>query len=102
MGTEHNQYQQNRGGYPKGSYASVVRTIQLELIFLQHVTKNMVEAFAGVENIIWGGGGGLPRLFFGKSKFLTSLVGTLSMMLVNKFVLGILNHVTSADEKCLS
>ena len=44
----------------------------------------------------------LPRLFFGKSKPLPSIVGTLVMMTVKKSGLGIQYLVTLADEKFLS
>ena len=39
--------------YPQESYAAVVRAIQLEWIFLQHVTKNTGDAFAGVDKMTW-------------------------------------------------
>ena len=41
----------------------------------------------------------LPRLFFGKSEYITPLIGTLSTMPVGKSGLGLLNPVTSANEK---
>ena len=43
----------------------------------------------------------LPRLFFEKTKTLSPIVGTLSTMNVNKYGLGILNAVTSAQGKYL-
>ena len=43
-----------------------------------------------------------PRLFFGKPKYLTPLIGILVTMLVKKAGLGLQNPVTSADENCLS
>ena len=43
----------------------------------------------------------MPCLFFGKSKFLSSIVGTLSTMAVKKSGFGIQNAVTSDDEKFL-
>ena len=43
----------------------------------------------------------LPRIFFGKTKTLSPIVGYLSAMPVNKAVLGILNPVTSSQEKSL-
>ena len=50
--------------HPQGSYTAVVPSIQLERIFLQCVTKNTVDAFAGVEKILQKNF--LPRLFFRK------------------------------------
>ena len=40
------------GKYPEESYATVVRAIQLEWIFLQNITTNMGDMFAGVETMI--------------------------------------------------
>ena len=40
--------------------------------------------------------------FFGKTESLSPIVGTLSTMLVKKSVLGVLNMVMSANNKCLS
>ena len=44
----------------------------------------------------------LPRLFFGKTKILSPVVGALSTMPVKKAGLGLMNSVTSAQEKYLS
>ena len=44
----------------------------------------------------------LPRLFFGKTKTLSLVVGALSTMPVTKAGLELLNPVTSAQEKYLS
>ena len=41
----------------------------------------------------------LPRLFFGKTKTLSPIVGALSMMTVKKSGLGLLNPVMSPQEK---
>ena len=43
----------------------------------------------------------LPRIFFGKKKTLSHIVGALSTMPVKKSGLGILNIVMSAQEKYL-
>ena len=64
------------------------------------VTKNTGDAFAGGDKLLWGTF--LPRLFFIKSKSLTPHIGTLNMMPVKKSGLGLLNTITSADEKYLS
>ena len=40
------------GKYPQEIYAAVVRAIQLEWIFLQHVMKNAGYALSGVEKCI--------------------------------------------------
>ena len=60
----------------------------------------MGDAFAGVEKMIQKTF--LPRLFFGKSKTLSPIIGTLSKMSLNKYGLGLLNPVTSAKKKYLS
>ena len=52
------------GKYPQESYAVMVHTIQLDWIFLQHSTKNMGEAFAGVKKMLCENF--LIHLFFGK------------------------------------
>ena len=44
----------------------------------------------------------LPCPFFRKAKSLSPIVGTLSTMLVKKSVLGLLNPVTSTNDKYLS
>ena len=54
------------GKYPQESYATVVCEIQLEWIFLQHVTWDTGHAFAGVEKMIQENF--LCCLFFGKKK----------------------------------
>ena len=74
----------------------MVCAIQLEWIFLQRITNNMGDAFAGVENMLWKTF--LPRLFFRKSKSLTPIVGTLGMVPVNKSGIGLLNTMTSAKQ----
>ena len=87
------------GGNPQESDAVVVCVIQSERIFLQHGTKNTGDAFSGVEKMLWETF--LPRLFFAKSKYLSPIVGTLSKMPVKKSGLGLLNPLTSANEKYL-
>ena len=88
------------GNYPKESYAAVVRAIQSEQIFLQRVTWDTEDTFSGVEKIICETF--LPRIFFVNTKTLFPVVGALSTMRVKKFGLGILNPVTSYQEKYLS
>ena len=78
----------------------MVRAIQSEWIFLQHVTLERGEALSGMENIIRETF--LPRLFFGNKKNMYPVVGALSTMMVKKSVLVLLNPVTSAQEKYLS
>ena len=85
------------GKYPQESYAAVERTIQSEWIFLQHVTWDTGNTFAGEEKMIRENV--LPRLFFGKTKSLSPIVGYLSTTLVKKPGLVILNPVTSGKEK---
>ena len=50
------------GKYPQESYAAVVRKIQSEWIFIQRVTWDTGDSFAGVEKMIWETF--LPHLFF--------------------------------------
>ena len=73
------------------------RAVQLEWVFLQHVTKDMGQAFMGLEKVLWETF--LPRLFFGKSKTLQPILGALSAFLVNKYGLGPQNPVTSEKQK---
>ena len=56
-------------------------------------------AFLGVEKIIRETF--LPRLFFGKTKKLSPIVGTLITMTIKVAGPGLLNPVTSANETCL-
>ena len=79
--------------YLQDSYAAVVHEIQPEWIFLQCVTWDTGDAFAGVEKMIRETF--LPRLFFGKTKTPSPVVGALSTMPVNKSGLRLLNPVTS-------
>ena len=85
--------------YPQESYATVVRAIQSEWIFIQRVTWDTGDAFTGVKKMIQENF--LPRLFFGNMKTLSPVVGALSMMAVKKAVLRLLNPVTSAQDKYL-
>ena len=87
------------GKYPQDSYAVVVRAIQSEWICIQRVPWDTGDAFAGVEIIIQETF--LPRLFFGKTKTLSPVVGYLSTIPVKKSRLGFLNPVASAQEKYL-
>ena len=81
------------GKYIQESYDAVVREIQSDWIFIQPVPWDTGDAFARVEKIIRETF--LPRLFFGKKKTLSPIVGDLSTMLVKKYGLGLLNPVTS-------
>ena len=78
----------------------MVLEIQPEWIFLQHVTWDMGYAFAGVEKMIRENV--LLRLFSGKTKTLSPIVGDQSTITVNKSGLGLLNAVTSSQDKYLS
>ena len=90
MGAEHSHHHRNSwGNFLRIGYSAVVLEIQSGWIFLQRVTKNMLDAFAGVVNIPRENF--LPRLFFRKSKSLTPIVGTLGMMPVKKSGIGLLN-----------
>ena len=68
-------------------------------MFIQRVTWDTGDAFAGVEKIIRETF--LPCLFFGKTKTISPVVGALSTMPVKKAVLGLLNSVTSSQEEYL-
>ena len=46
-------FSETAGKYPQESYAAAVRAIQLEWIFLQHVTWDTGDEFTGVEKMIW-------------------------------------------------
>ena len=85
------------GKYPQESYATVVRAIQVECIFLLHATKDTVYAFDGVEKLLQETF--LPRLLFGKSKYLLPIVGTLSTMQAKKSGPILQDPEKSANEK---
>ena len=70
-----------------------------KLSFIQHVNTDTWDAFAGVYKIIWETF--LPRLFFGTTKSLSPIVGSLSMVPVKKYLLELLNPVMSAKDKYL-
>ena len=55
------------GKYPQESYAAVVRTIQSEWIFLQRVTWDTGDTFAGLDKVVQETF--FPCLFFRKKKF---------------------------------
>ena len=61
-----NTFRTTTGKYSQESYDAVVRTVQSEWTFLQHVTWDMGDAFVGVEKIIRGNV--LSCLLFGKKK----------------------------------
>ena len=86
--------------YPQEIYATVVRAIQSEWIFLKRVTNNTGDAFSGEGKMIQETI--LPFLFFVKSKSLSPIVGTLSKMRVKKSGMGLLNPVVWLNEQCLS
>ena len=83
--------------YTQDSYAAFLCAIQLEWIFLQSVTWDTGESFAGVEKMICKTF--LPRIFFRKTKTLSPVVGALSTMPVKKSGLGLLNPLTSDQGK---
>ena len=87
-----NTISETAGKYPQEIYAAVVRAIQPEWIFLQHITWDTGDLFAGVEKMIWETF--FPRLLFGNTKTLSPVVGDLCTMPVRKSGLGLLNLVT--------
>ena len=88
------------GKYTQEIYTTVVRAIQSEWIFIQHITTDTGDAFAGVEKMIWEIF--LPCLFSGKTKLLSPIVGNLSTIPSKKSRLGLRNPVMSVNEKCRS
>ena len=70
------------------------------MYIFQHATEDTRYVFAGVENIIRETF--LPRILFGKYKYLPHIVGTLSNMKLRKYVLGLQAPVTKYNEKHLS
>ena len=70
------------GKYPQESYSAVVRTIQSEWIFLQRVTWDTRDVFAGGEKMIPETF--LLRIFFGNTKTLSPIVGGISTVTVKK------------------
>ena len=70
------------------------------VVFYNTSQKNIEDKFAGVEKIPKKNV--FPRLFFGKPKTLSPIVGTICTLLVKKAGLGLLNSVTSAKNKILS
>ena len=81
--------------YPQKSYAAVLCAVQSEWIFLQHVTWNTGELFAGAEKMIRETF--LPRLLFGNKKTISPVVGSLSKIPAKKSGLGLLNTVAPAQ-----
>ena len=71
--------------------------IQPERIFIQLVTWETWDVFAGLEKMLQETF--LPRLFFRKTKSLSPIVGALSAMPVKKSGLGLMNSVASAKKK---
>ena len=65
----------------------------------QYTMKDIGYMFLVVENILQEIF--LPRIFFGKPKSLSPIVGTLSMLPVNKSGICLQYPVTSANKKCL-
>ena len=47
-----NMISKTEGKYPQESYAAVVRALSLEWIFIQCITNNTGDTFAGVEKIL--------------------------------------------------
>ena len=87
-----NTIRKTSGKDPQEIYTVVVCEIQSEWVFIQRVTWEMGDAFAGVEKMIWEDF--LPRLFFGKTKTLSPIVGAISTMPVKKSGLRLMNPVT--------
>ena len=87
------------GKHPQDSYVAVVGAIQSKWIFLQHVTWDTGDSFVGVEKMIRETF--LPRPFFGKTP-LPLVVEALNTIPVKEYGMGILNPVTSEQEKYLS
>ena len=95
-----NTISKNAGIYPQDSYAAVIHTIKSEWIFLQRLNWDTGDSFAVLKKMIHKTF--LPRLFFGRTKTLSPVVGAISTMPVSKAGLGLLNPFTSAHENYLS
>ena len=78
----------------------MVRVIQTEWIFIQYITWDTGGEFEVSEKVIKETF--LPRKLFRKTKSLSPILGSLSMMTFKKAVLGLLNPVTPEKEKQLS
>ena len=85
------------GKYPQESYSAVAWAMKSEWISLQCVTWDTGGEFAGTEKMLRETF--LHSVFSGKTKTLSPILGSLSMMLANKDRLGLLNKVTSEKEK---
>ena len=94
-----NTISKTAGKYPQESYAAVLCEIQSEWIFIQRVTWDTGDLFAGVEKMIREIF--LPCLFFVNTKTLSPVLGALSTMSVRKAVLGLLNPVKTYQENYL-
>ena len=86
--------------YPKDIYVEVVCAIRFEWTFFKHLTKDTGHASGGVEKFLWGVL--LPCIFSRESKYIPSIIGTLSKMLFKKYGIGQQDPVTSSNEKYLS
>ena len=82
--------------YHQESYSVAALAIQSEWIFLQRVTKDTGQAFAGLETFLRETF--LPRLFFERS-IPPPVVGSLSTLPVKKAGTSLQNRVTSSKEK---
>ena len=78
--------------YPQESYPAVDHEIQSEWIFLKCVTKDMRQAFKGLENFLWETL--FTCIFFGKLKTLPLIVGSLSIFPINKSRLSLQNDIS--------
>ena len=78
----------------------MAHAVQSEWMFLQHVTKDMLQAFTRPGKVLRENF--LPRIFFGKFKTLPQIVGDLSMLPVNKSGMGLQNPMTSVEDKYTS
>ena len=95
-----NTFSKTIGKYPQDSCAVVIRSIQSEWIFLQRVTWDTEDEFAGVEKMIRETF--LPRLFYGKTKTLSPIVGILFTIPIKVAGLRFLNSVTLKKDKYIS
>ena len=100
VGEEYQHDQKKRGEISLGELRRSGTCDAIRIDIFQRVTWDTRDSFAGVEKMICKTF--LPRLFFGKTKHLSPIVGALSTMLTRKDGLGLLNIVTSAQEKYLS
>ena len=96
VGEEYQHDQLKRGKISPGELRRSGTCNPIRMDFIQRVTWDTGDSFAGLEKIIYETF--LPRLFFRNTKSLSPVLGDLSTIPVKKSGLGLLNPVTSSQE----